>query len=377
MLDAIVVPYRLTAENGYAVKGDLTPALPGDAGFFVEVPPDVPVLAFNLSNPIFGGTAIGPDKDAQYVCSFDIHWEKPARCAIANPQPGVWELNVSNSFVARNFDPESPTPMKAVPVTVSATALGVDIGSGTAPAALGAGRSEALTLDLANRLGKAPSASASSVALGSALRRHGTIAEGEQQAYEIEVPKGATSLMVRVAGAKGGSGADLDLYLLDCTKPEMPEAPKGELEKGNKSPMRPPAPCAPAGKAASRGFGGQLEVANPKAGRWVAVVDAFQVRGGGPVEYDYTDFFAHPSFGSVSVADLPDDRAAAAKWTASANAWAATPPESPREPAARVLATSPDAMRIVGFGTADNSRLTLGEYDLWFGKPAAAGGGGR
>ncbi len=204
MLDAIVVPYRLTAENGYSVKGDLTPALPGDAGFFVEVPPDVPVLAFNLSNPIFGGTAIGPDKDAQYVCSFDLHWEKPQRCAIANPQPGVWELNVSNSWVARNFDPENPAPMKASPVTVSATALGVDVGSSAAPAALGVGRSEPLSLTLTNRLGKAPSASASSADLGSALRRHATIGEGEQQVYEIDVPKGATSLMVRVAAARGG-----------------------------------------------------------------------------------------------------------------------------------------------------------------------------
>ena len=183
--------------------------------------------------------------------------------------------------------------------------------------------------------------------------------------------------MVRVAGAKGGPEADLDLYLLNCTKPEKPEAPKEEQEKGNKSPMRPPAPCAPAGKAASRGVGGQLEVSDPKPGRWVAVVDAFQVRSGGTVEYDYADFFAHPSFGSISVADLPDDRAAAAHWTAAANAWSAKLPDSPREPAARVIATSPDAMRIVGFGTADNSRLTLGEYDIWFGRPAPAGGGGR
>ncbi|HEY7114357.1 MAG TPA: S8 family serine peptidase [Thermoanaerobaculia bacterium] len=382
MLDAVVVPYRLTPENGYAVKGDLTPALPGDAGFFVEVPPDVPVLAFHLSNPIFGGSAIGPDKDAQYVCSFDLHWEKPQRCAIANPQPGVWELNVSNSFVARNFDPENPSPMKAAPVTVSATALGVDVGSSAAPAALGAGRSEPLSLTLANRLGKASSTSATSVDLGSAVRRHAAIAEGGQDSYEIDVPKGATSLMVRVAGARtaGGGAADLDLYLLNCTKPEAPEtpeAPKEELEKGNKSPMRPPAPCAPAGKAASRRFGGQLEVSNPKPGRWVAVVDAYQVPGGGTVQYDYTDFFSHPSFGSVSVADLPDDRASAARWTAAGNAWSAKMPDAPREPAARVIATSPDAMRIVGFGTADNSRLTLGEYDIWFATPAAAGGGGR
>ena len=262
-------------------------------------------------------------------------------------------------------------------MTVSATALGVDVGSSATPAALGAGRSEPLALTLSNRLGKAPSASVSSADLGSAIRRHETIAQGEQQAYEIDVPKGATSLMVRVAGAKGGPEADLDLYLLNCTKPEKPEAPKEEQEKGNKSPMRPPAPCAPAGKAASRGFGGQLEVSDPKPGRWVAVVDAFQVRSGGTVEYDYADFFAHPSFGSISVADLPDDRAAAAHWTAAANAWSAKLPDSPREPAARVIATSPDAMRIVGFGTADNSRLTLGEYDIWFGRPAAAGGGGR
>ena len=174
--------------------------------------------------------------------------------------------------------------------------------------------------------------------------------------------------MVRVAGAKGGPEADLDLYLLNCTKPEKPEAPKEEQEKGNKSPMRPPAPCAPAGKAADRRLRRRARGLQPETGSVGRVVDAFQARSGGAVEYDYADFFAHPSFGSISVADLPDDRAAAAHWTAAANAWSAKLPDSPREPAARVLATSPEAMRIVGFGTADSSRLTLGEYDIWFGQ---------
>jgi hypothetical protein len=379
MLHSIVVPYLLKPEGAYTVQAEVTPPLPGDLPFFVDVPPGTAALSFSASSPAIYPTVIGPDKDSQYVCAFDAHFEKSPKCAVTNPQPGVWEINLSNSRVARNFDPEASFPLKATPVTVTATAVGLDVEFAGDRSALEAGRAQSASISVKNRLGKVVAA-ASTVDLGSARRERATIAAGQQQVHEIVVPKGASSLLARV-GNVASERADLDVYLMDCTEPEKPaEKPaekEKEKEKGNKSPMRPPAPCAVVAKAADVGPGGEVEAINPKAGRWVVVVDAFAAPGG-PVEYEYTDFLSQPGLGAVAVADLPAERAPSAAWSAKAAAWAAAVPDPPRELAARVVATSPDVTKQLGpFGTGETARIPLGSAEVWFPRAAAAGGGRR
>ena len=155
------------------------------------------------------------------------------------------------------------------------------------------------------------------------------------------MPKGATSLFARVSGVERPR-ADLDVYLLDCTEPEKPPEEKAcRAREGEQVADGPKPICATVAKAADVGPGGEVEVANPKPGRWVIVVDGYSVPGG-PVSYQYLDLFTHPSFGSVAVADLPEERKASAAWTAKANAWAATLPEPPRQLAARLVAVSQD-----------------------------------
>ncbi len=372
VLNSIVVAYPLREEDGYAAKAELTPPLPGDRGFFVDVPPGVAALAFTASSPKFFPTAIGPDRDPQYVCPFDPHFEKPPVCAIANPQSGVWEINVNNGYAARNFDPEAPVPLKAVPVTISATAVGFDV-TASASGALDSGRARPVSISLQNRLGKV-TAGAAAVDLASASRRHARIAQGEQQLYEVTVPKGTTSLFARVSNVSRPE-ADLDVYLLDCTSPEkLPEAPS-EQEKGNRSPMRPPPLCTPVAKAADVGPGGQVEITDPKPGRWVVAVDAFSVPGGA-VEYDYLDLYTNPRFGALSVAELEEERASSTRWTVAGSAWAASPPDSSRELAARVVAKAKDATRGTGaFGSGDRVPIAVGEAEIWFsGGPAGAAG---
>lgn len=370
VLAAIVVSHRLTAENGYSIKAEVVPPTPSDVGVFVDVPPGTAALRFAVSAPGFYPTLIGPDRDGFYPCPFDLQGQTPARCAFANPQPGVWEINVASSAM-RNFDPEAPDPFKPTPVTVTATAASVGLAVAPAPVALAADRSQPLTLTLENRLGKT-AAAAASVDLGSAIRSRATIHQGEQHMYEVVVPKGTTSLLARVQPPKD-SRADLDLYVLDCTEPEKPpEAPAGELEKGKKSPMRPPPLCAPAVKSAEVGAGAEAEVSSPKAGRWVIVVDAFSAPDG-PVEYEYFDFFSHPGFGAIAAADLPEERAPATRWQARANAWAAHLPESPRHLAARIVATSKDVTKLSGrFGQGDKEPIPLGAAEVWFEVPPPA-----
>jgi hypothetical protein len=327
---------------------------------------------------------IGPDKDAVYPCPFSIEPTGPPVCALARPQPGVWEINVGNNMMARRFDPES-TGLKAAPVTVTATALAVDLGlSPKTLAGASAGSSQPFRLELKNRLGKV-AAAASSVDLGSLRRLRASIAQGEQQVYEVMVPKGASSLRARVSGV-ADAGADLDVYLLDCSGPEKPvneaaekekEKEKKEQEKGNKSPMRPAQLCAPVAKAADVGSGGEVETLNPKAGRWVVVVDGFSAPHG-PTDYDYVDLFTAPRFGSLATADLPEDRAPAASWTALSNAWTASAPEAPRVLGGVAVVTSPDVTASSGrFGQGDKVPVPLGSVDVVFGSQAASGGGPR
>lgn len=372
VLAAIVVPYRFTADNGYAVKAEVTPARPGDLGVFVEVPPGTAALTFAPSGPGFTLSAIGPDKDAVYPCPFEPGGSaKP--CSIERPQPGVWEINV-DCRVEFSYDPATPIPIKATPVTITASILGIDVAASPAPGILRADGSQPFALTLTNRLGKV-TAAGTAVELGSARRTSATIAQGEQRLYEIQVPKGTTSLSARVRDVSD-SRADLDVYLLDCTAREtLPEAKPADLEKGNKAPSAPPPTCGVVAKAADVGPGGAVEVAAPKAGRWVVVVDAYSAPGG-PAGYRYVDLFTHPSFGSVAIADTPEERKPAAAWTVRANAWAASLPAAPRLLAARVIATGPEVTKAGGvFGQGPRSPVELGSAELWFGATAEATAG--
>lgn len=374
VLASIVVPYRFTLENGYSVKAEVTPPLPGDLGVFVEVRPGTAVLTFSTSSPNVGLTVVSPDRDNLYPCGFDAPAGTP--CSVSRPQPGVWEINIAPK-VGRTFDPEAPVPLKATPVTVTASVLGVDVTAVPTPSTMfKADSSQPISLALKNRLGKV-TAAATSVELGSAIRKSATIAHGEQQIYEVVVPKGTTSLLAKVSGVSNAR-ADLDVYLLDCTEPEKaPEEKPVEREKGNKAPSAPNATCGTVAKAADVGPDGEVDVANPKPGRWVIVVDGYSVPGG-PVSYQYLDLFTHPSFGAVAVADVPEERAPSVTWTAKANAWAASLPVPPRQLAARVVASSQDVAKPAGrFGQGAKLPIPLGSVELWFGGQPATATGGR
>ncbi|MEO8430654.1 MAG: S8 family serine peptidase [Acidobacteriota bacterium] len=382
VLATIVVPHRFTAANGYRIETEITPPVPGDAPVFVDIPPGTNAVTIGASSPAVSLSMIGPDKDALYPCAFELEPQSPPQCSVAMPQPGVWEINVATSGIARRFDPQAINPLKATPVTVTASVLALDL---TAPSSLRAasvGTSQPFSLELVNRLAKV-SAAATSVALGSMSKKRATIAQGEQQVYEIQVPKGAASLMARVSGV-ADSVADLDIYLLDCTAPQKTDAEKAaekdeskEKDKGNRSPMRPPAPCGPAAKAADVGSGGMVAVANPKEGRWVVVVDAY-ASPHGATDYDYVDFFSHPGFGAISFADLPEERGPSKSWKAPSNAWTARLPEAPRRLGAFAIATSPDVTAAGGrFGQGEKQPVPLGTTEVVFGDPSSAGGGDR
>jgi hypothetical protein len=363
VLATIVVPYRFGSDKGYTVKAEVTPPLPGDTSVFVDVPPGAAALTFSVSAPTASLTVVSPDREGLYPCSY-VKFDQEMPCSVARPSSGVWEINV-NSNVGRVFDPEAPVPLKATPVTVTATLLGIDVAATPLPGSLQVDDPQPLTLKLANRLGRVTAATVSG-GLGSATRKNAALAQGEQHAYEVEVPKGATSIVAR-AHVVGDPGADLDIYALDCTEPDKPAAPPaGELEKGNKAPMAPEPICAARAKAADVGPGGEVEVANPRPGRWVIVVDAYTAPDR-KLDYEYLDLVTHPAFGALAVADVAEAREPSGEWTVKGVAWLASPPDPGRQLAGRVVVSDRSVTQTTGsFVQRWKTPIPLGWSELWF-----------
>ena len=161
------------------------------------------------------------------------------------------------------------------------------------------------------------SGGAVSYAVGASRRVQGTIRAHEQQVYEIDVPAGSASLVAR-AGKAGDAGADLDVFVYDCSGKE----------------------CRAAGASADPlvSSGARDEVVmiqNPAAGKWKVVVDAASVPSGSTT-YDYVDVVFNQSFGMVAANDQPAKHAGGSQWSVQTSVLAATIPEG-RTPYAALL----------------------------------------
>ena len=335
VLNTIVVPHEFTAANGFSVKAEVTPPLPGDTSVFVNVPEGAMALTVSTA-PGVRLSFVSPTRDSRWRASCPVEPQGGKLvCSVSRPAAGVWEINLANQ-AGRTFDPDAVSPLKAKPFTLAASIVGVDVTA--APESL-TPAGGAISLTLANRLARI-NAEASSIALGSAASTERSIKRGEQHLYEITVPAGATSLRARVADVSDPA-ADLDIYLLDCTDPPPPAEPpvQKEQERGIKSPLELDPKCGPRAKLDDLFPGGEIEVTHPAPGRWVVVVDAFAVPAG-QTTYRYLDVFTHPRFGTVAVSDVPADRGPAGSWTVRGHAWVAESPEAPRRLHARVLVTS-------------------------------------
>lgn len=314
VLNTIVVPYQLTQANGYSARVDVVPPVATDASVFVNVPAGVSALSVSASVPGFRLSLIAPDRSTQWEsgCGW-VEDSQPPTCSVSRPMAGVWEINVF-SLAARKFNPDAPIPFK--PTAVAITASAVDVGVSVS----GEG-----TVSFLNRLGKV-NAQAASVPLGSAFEAHPTIAQGEQQTFLIDVPKGTARLHARI-GNPGDSRADLDLYLLDCSQPDQPPA---EAHPVDGSPLAPAPLCSVRAKNDETGATGDIEIPNPHPGHWIAVVDAYRVPAG-RTTYDYWDLFTHPRFGTLAVTDSVGEHASGQSWAAQLHPWVAQRPEPPRK----------------------------------------------
>jgi hypothetical protein len=141
---------------------------------------------------------------------------------------------------------------------------------------------------------------------GSAYRAVPTIANLAQQQYPIVVTAGTTSLRATIGGTSD-PGADLDLYVFNCTTGS----------------------CVLAGQSADGDSDESVTIANPAAGTWVVLVDGFAVPAG-TTTFNYVDVFVNAAFGSVAVTDANALRPSGSSWTVPASVTANSAPAAGR-----------------------------------------------
>jgi hypothetical protein len=143
-------------------------------------------------------------------------------------------------------------------------------------------------------------------ALGSAYIATPSIANHAQQTFNVTVPAGSTSLRATI-GSPSDPGADLDLFVFNCTT----------------------GTCVQAGSNADGDSEESVTIANPAAGLWVVLVDGYSVPSGNTT-YNYIDVFANPAFGTVSVTDADALRPAGSSWTVPGSVTANAAPAAGR-----------------------------------------------
>jgi hypothetical protein len=306
-LNTFVVPYSLTqAAAAKTITGRINRNQ--FQSYFFQVPAGAPAFKVDLTGPNGSrgdgqarflrfhpyGTPSEGDVNSLYcynppvpggTCQGD-----PASRTVANPQAGVWEIVVE----ARRTSDRTQTPF-----VLTAAVLGASVSPNPdviASATLGTpvNRSYTVTNSFGPFVGRAVG-----TALGSAKIAMPTATEGgAQQQFVMQVPAGTTSLRATIGNASD-KGADLDLFVFNCTSGS----------------------CVLAAQSAGGSAEETVTVNNPAAGTWVALVDPFAVPAGSTT-YDYRDVFSNPAYGSLAVTDANASRAAGAQWTVPATVTA-------------------------------------------------------
>ncbi|NEA50301.1 S8 family serine peptidase [Streptomyces sp. SID10815] len=202
-----------------------------------------------------------------YVNYLDGNGCKPDVRSYADPQPGVWEIEVE----ARRTSPLLDNPYR-LDVTVLGAAF--DPATVTVPEAkvgVPATASWKVTNTYAALDGKLVGGP-----LGSAKSARPTVKAGEKQTTTVTVPEGAKSLDVAIGNVSDKS-ADLDLTVYDAKGAQVAQSADGDSEEA-------------------------VSVAKPAAGVYTIEVAAYSVPSGS-TEYDYRDVFFSAALGAVTVDD--------------------------------------------------------------------------
>jgi hypothetical protein len=224
------------------------------------------------------------------------------RIITTGPTDGVWEVTSAASRAARTNIalPGAPPVFIVHPdvanyeVSIEAFKVTLDPATWTNdPTTVGTTYSKTFT---AKNDFAAVSTFTTATAFASVRSVNATIAAGgAPQRYPINVLPGTTSLNVTIGGASD-PGADLDLFVYNCTSGTCVLAGAGTGSTANES----------------------VTISSPTVGTWLALVDPFAVPSGSTT-YTYTDSFANPVYGSVTTPPDGASRASGATWSIAAS----------------------------------------------------------
>ncbi|MFF9812136.1 S8 family serine peptidase [Streptomyces sp. NPDC014006] len=190
---------------------------------------------------------------------------KPDVRSYADPQPGVWEIEV---------EARRTSPLLDNPYTLDVAVLGAafDPETVTVPEAK-VGTPVAASWTVTNKFAALEGKLAGGP-LGSAKNARPSIKQGETQTSTVVVPEGAKSLDVAI-GSVSDASADLDLTVKDASGKVVGQSADGDSEEA-------------------------VSLASPAAGTYTIEVAGYSVPSG-TTAYDYRDVFFAASLGTVSV----------------------------------------------------------------------------
>jgi subtilisin family serine protease len=333
----VVAPEPLSADNQYRIRKETKVPRPGMQSFFFQVPEGTSALRVELgwTERQVSLTVVRPDT-RQTRGDAVLTQNRGVTHVVWNPMPGMWEVRLTDIADTQTFDWQQAKKLEPVPptpatLTISALAVEAEQVGGPPPdAAVGPRPVEDFELALTNRMAEFKGAAASTPVASARLQTL-DMAEKEQKVFELEVLPGSPALLVRAFGASD-PGADVDVYVFDCTGKEC---------RGSK------VDADPVGDE-------WVTVTNPAAGKWKVVVDV-NAAPKGRVTFQYLDAVLNPSYGMLTITDTPQERAKDARWNARAHLWIA--------PAAHAEGRMPmPALAVQGAGP--------GETTFWLGLEA-------
>ncbi len=329
-LMTIVAGEPLNAANNFTTEAKVEVPRPEMRSFFYEVPAGASALRVDIEQPArdLAVAVVRPDtRTANAVRTAGSAGGRGGGFGgggrasrvtwmVSDPMPGVWEVRLSDLADVGSFDAmqaEKDEPVPPTPATLTVSAIAVDPGTmatgSTGASAMGSHANEAA---LTNRMATFNGAIAG-MPLGSARRERPTIRDGQQLHYEVDVPAGSSSLLVR-ASEVAAEDADLDLYVFDCT---------GEQCRNSQTDSDP--------------VGDEVvTVQNPAAGKWKVVVDGASVPSGSTT-FAYLDVVFNPAYGAVTSADIAKEHKTGETWTAQTHTWLANALPEGRQPFAAAM----------------------------------------
>jgi Subtilase family len=306
VMTTIVAAEDLGEARQYRLEHEATVEPLTYTSWFIRVPEGASELKLESPN-VRGSVAIRAVPPSGSIGVLYAQPDGAWQSAIEKPAPGVWEIVVEqkNREVLRDdkgniqrmggiaWLETRMAPQSVVSIHLAASVIGIDNAASAWENGIVSNGSVANNqVTFMNRYGELKGAE-SRAALGAMRTESVTLTAGELAARrEIEVAPGTGTLNVSV-GRASDRAADADLYLYDCT----------DEKRG----------CEFRKSSAGAGTDEAITIDNPAAGKWVVVIDPYDLPNG-KATVEYKEVMTNPLFGTAAVTATPATLARAQQW---------------------------------------------------------------